>query len=61
MSAVTFAIAWALSRDFVAATIIGATGVEQLDDTLKAAGVVLPAEALAKVDSLTRELMYPMG
>jgi aryl-alcohol dehydrogenase-like predicted oxidoreductase len=61
MSAVTFATAWTLSRDFVAATIIGATRVEQLEDTLKAAGMVLPTEALAKVDTLTREIMYPMG
>jgi aryl-alcohol dehydrogenase-like predicted oxidoreductase len=61
MSAVTFATAWTLSRDFVAATIIGATRVEQLEETLKAAGVVLPAEALAKVDVLSREIMYPMG
>jgi aryl-alcohol dehydrogenase-like predicted oxidoreductase len=61
MSPVTFATAWTLSRDFVASTIIGATRIEQLDDTLKAADVTIPIEALSKVDALTREIMYPMG
>ena len=49
------------SRDFVASPILGATRPEQLDDSLKAAEVTLPAEALQAVDKLTRELMYPMG
>lgn len=61
MSPVTFAVAWTLSRDFVASTIIGATRPEQLDDSLKAAEVTIPAEALQAVDKLTRELMYPLG
>jgi aryl-alcohol dehydrogenase-like predicted oxidoreductase len=61
MSPVTFATAWTLSRDFVGATIIGATNPEQLVDTLRAAEVTLPFEALAKVDAITRELLYPMG
>ncbi len=61
LSATTFATAWTLSRDFVASTIIGATRPEQLEDTLKAASVTLPMEALLKVDQISREIMYPMG
>lgn len=61
MSPVTFATAWTLTRDFVGSTIIGATRVEQLDETLKAAEVTLPQEVLAQVDAISRELLYPMG
>ena len=44
-SAVTFATAWTLSRDFVASTIIGATTVAQLDDL--AADAVNPQVGVA--------------
>jgi aryl-alcohol dehydrogenase-like predicted oxidoreductase len=56
----TFAIAWTLTRDFVGSTIIGATKREQPADTLAAAGVKLPAEALAAVDRLSSDIRYPM-
>ena len=58
---VTFAVAWTLAHDFVASTIIGATRVEQLDDILRASEVKLAPEVLAKVDEISRELLYPMG
>jgi aryl-alcohol dehydrogenase-like predicted oxidoreductase len=61
MSPVTFATAWTLSRDFVASTIIGATRVTQLEDTLKGAEVTIPYDVLVKLDELSREIMYPMG
>lgn len=61
MSPVTLAVAWTLSRDFVASTIVGATRVEQLEDSLKAADTTLPFELLVKLDELSREIMYPMG
>jgi aryl-alcohol dehydrogenase-like predicted oxidoreductase len=61
MGVATFATAWTLTRDFVASTIIGATTVAQLDDTLAAASVRIPEEALQAVDELTREIPYPMG
>jgi aryl-alcohol dehydrogenase-like predicted oxidoreductase len=61
MSAVTFAVAWTLTRDFVGSSIIGATTPEQLDDLYRASEVTLPFEALQKVDELTRDVMYPMG
>jgi aryl-alcohol dehydrogenase-like predicted oxidoreductase len=61
LSLATFATAWTLSRDFVASTLIGATGIGQLDDTLAAAGVTLPDEALAACDAVSREIPYPLG
>jgi aryl-alcohol dehydrogenase-like predicted oxidoreductase len=61
LSPVTFAVAWTLTRDFVASTIIGVTSVEQLGDHLAAADVELPADAIAAVDELSREIRHPMG
>jgi aryl-alcohol dehydrogenase-like predicted oxidoreductase len=56
-----FAIAWTLSRDFLGSTLVGATTVEQLDESLKAAEEELPADVLARCDEITRRIMYPMG
>jgi len=61
LSPVTFAVAWSLAHDFVASTIVGATRVEQLEPSLRAAEVTLSPEVLAKVDEISRELLYPMG
>ncbi len=58
---VTFATAWSLQHDFVASTLIGATTVEQLDETLAAADLTLSAETLAACDAVSRELRYPLG
>jgi aryl-alcohol dehydrogenase-like predicted oxidoreductase len=57
----TFAIAWTLTRDFVGSTLIGATSPEQLDPLLAAADTKLPADVLAEVDRISREIRYPMG
>jgi aryl-alcohol dehydrogenase-like predicted oxidoreductase len=61
LSPVTFAVAWTLSRDFVASSIVGATRVEQLAPILKASEVKLSQDALDAVDKITREILYPMG
>tara|TARA_R110002110_G_scaffold406421_1_gene626379 strand:- start:194708 stop:195724 length:1017 start_codon:yes stop_codon:yes gene_type:complete len=61
MSVVTLATAWSKQHDFVASTIVGATVPEQLPDILAAAGVVLPADVLKKINSVSREIPYPMG
>jgi len=58
---VTLAVAWSLAHDFVGSTIIGATRVDQLDDSLRAADVKLSDEVRAACDAVTRELLYPMG
>lgn len=57
----TLAVAWTLAHDFLGATIVGATAVAQLDATLSAAQVTLPAEALEAADRISKEIRYPMG
>ncbi len=58
---VTLAVAWSLAHDFVGSTIIGATSVDQLEDSLRAADVTLKPDVLAACDAVTREILYPMG
>lgn len=61
MSVATLATAWTLAHEFVGSTIIGATSVEQLDDTLAAADVTLSADVLKACHQVTKEILYPMG
>ena len=61
LSPVTLAVAWSMSFDFVASTIIGARKVEQLDDSLKALDVVLNKEILKEIEEIQSDIMYPMG
>ena len=61
MSLPTLAVAWTLVHDFVGSTIIGATSVAQLEDSLPAADVTLSPEILRACDEVTREIRYPMG
>jgi len=57
----TLATAWTLSHDFVGSTLIGATRVGQLDDTLAAAGVTLGEDVLVACNAVSREILYPLG
>jgi len=61
VSSATLAIAWSKQFDFVASTIIGATNVEQLDDSLAAMDLELSKEILHKCDAVHNEILYPMG
>lgn len=61
MSSVTLATAWSKQHDFVASTIVGATATDQLDDIFAAADVTLSDETLAKIDEVSKQIMYPMG
>ena len=61
MSVATLAIAWTLTRDFVASTLIGATRPEQLEDTLAATQVVLTDDVLEACSEVTRAIPYPLG
>jgi aryl-alcohol dehydrogenase-like predicted oxidoreductase len=61
VSAVTLATAWSLQPEFVASTIVGASRLDQMDDILAAADLVLDKETLDQIDAVTREFMYPMG
>jgi aryl-alcohol dehydrogenase-like predicted oxidoreductase len=60
MSVVTLAIAWSKQHDFVASTIVGATSEEQVPELLAAADVTLSSETLARINAVSREIMYPM-
>ena len=61
LSPVTFAIAWALTKDFVGSTLIGATHPDQLDETLAGAEARIPEDALAECDRIAKEIRYPLG
>ncbi|MCK6571963.1 aldo/keto reductase [Myxococcota bacterium] len=54
------ALAWVRDRPAVSSVIIGVRSVEQLDDNLKAATLVLPPEARARLDAVSAlPLDYP--
>ncbi|HEY4179345.1 MAG TPA: aldo/keto reductase [Kofleriaceae bacterium] len=54
------ALAWVARRPGVASTIIGATRVEQLEANLRALDLVLPGEALARLDAASAiDLVHP--
>jgi aryl-alcohol dehydrogenase-like predicted oxidoreductase len=61
MSVTTLATAWSLVHKFVGSTIIGATTVEQLTDTLAAADVTLTPDVLDQCNKVSKEIRYPMG
>ncbi|MFL0274816.1 aldo/keto reductase family protein [Mycobacterium sp. SMC-19] len=46
------AIAWVLQNDNVAAALVGASRPEQVAENVKAAGVRIPAELLARIDQV---------
>ena len=46
------AVAWVLQNDNVAAAIIGASRPEQVAENVKASGVTIPAELLARIDDV---------
>jgi len=61
VSSITLAIAWTLSFDFVASTLTSARVEEQLDDILKATDLKLNQETLEKIESIQKDILYPMG
>ncbi len=56
MSVTTLATAWSKQHDFVGSTLIGASRLDQLDETLKAADVRLDSETLRKIDEIEAEI-----
>lgn len=46
------AVAWSRQHDFVASTIIGATSVKQLNESLEAVDLILDAETLERIDEI---------
>jgi len=61
ISPITLAVAWSKQFSFVASTIIGATKVEQLDDSLKAMDLELSDEVLQACETIHANNLYPMG
>ncbi|MAI34593.1 MAG: aldo/keto reductase [Rubripirellula sp.] len=55
------AVAWSRQHDFVASTIIGATSLKQLDESLEARDLVLDQETLDRLDELEAEVPNPMS
>jgi voltage-dependent potassium channel beta subunit len=52
LSLAQLALAWCLRQPGVSSVIIGATRVEQLEENLKAIGVELPGDVLARIDAI---------
>ena len=61
MSLVTLATAWSKQHDFVASTIVGATHEDQLADIFAAADLTLSPETMKAIDTVTKDILYPMG
>jgi aryl-alcohol dehydrogenase-like predicted oxidoreductase len=61
ISAVSLAIAWTLSFDFVASTLTSARETKQLDNVLNAINFKLTPEILKKIKTIQKEILYPMG
>jgi aryl-alcohol dehydrogenase-like predicted oxidoreductase len=54
------ALAWVNSRDFVTATIIGATSLEQLQSNIASIEVKLPPELVKEIEALHKIYTIPV-
>ena len=61
VSVTTLATAWSKQHDFVTSTIIGASELAQLDDTLAAADLTLSQETLDAIDQVEKEIPLSYG
>ena len=52
VSPAQLAVAWVLANDNVAAAIVGASRPEQVRENVKASGVEIPAELMARIDDV---------
>ncbi len=59
-SVTALAVAWSRQHDFVASTIIGATSVEQLNESLEAADLILDPQTLDRINQIDFEIPTPM-
>jgi aryl-alcohol dehydrogenase-like predicted oxidoreductase len=60
VSLTALSVAWSKQHDFVASTIIGATTVEQLEESLEAAELLLPDDVLQQIDAIEEAIPNPM-
>lgn len=61
MSLATLATAWSKQHDFVASTIIGASILSQLDETLAASSIDLDDEVMRRIDLIEEEIPRSFG
>lgn len=54
------ATAWSRQHDFVASTIIGATSIPQLQESLQAIDLILDVETLARIDEIDEQIPNPL-
>ncbi|GAB3466499.1 aldo/keto reductase family protein [Kineococcus endophyticus] len=57
LSMAQLAVAWVLQNENVATAIIGASRPEQVHDNAAAAGVTIPADALARIDAVLGDVV----
>jgi aryl-alcohol dehydrogenase-like predicted oxidoreductase len=60
VSVTTLAVAWSKQHDFVGSTIIGATNVDQLGDSLAAVDLHLNDETLQRINAIDEAIPNPM-
>lgn len=60
VSVAALAVAWSKQHDFVASTIVGATSVQQLEESLQADDLILDAATLQAIDDIDRAIPNPM-
>lgn len=53
-------VAWSRQHDFVASTIIGATTVEQLEESLAAKDLILDDETMKRIDEIDVQIPNPL-
>ena len=53
-------VAWSRQHDFIASTIIGATSLAQLEESLSARDLVLDEETMRRIDQVDVEIPNPM-
>jgi len=57
----TLVTSWSMNFDFIAATIIGASSAQQLDDTLAGLDYEIDSSLAKKLDLVHENILYPMG
>jgi aryl-alcohol dehydrogenase-like predicted oxidoreductase len=57
LSMAQLAIAWVLQNDNVAAALVGASRPEQVAENVKASGVTIPAELMARIDEVLGDVV----
>ncbi len=57
LSMAQLAVAWVLQNDNVSGAIIGASRPEQVTENVKAAGVRIPADAMARIDEVLGDVV----